>query len=52
MTGKYVALRDSYASIIKALEHAGVANDCEVDIEWIETTEITEENVADALKKR
>ena len=51
VTGKYVALRDSYASIIKALEHAGVANDCEVDIEWIETTEISEANVDEALEK-
>lgn len=49
VTGKYVALRDSYASIIKALEHAGVANDAEVDIEWIETTELDESNAAPAL---
>ncbi|MBN1555870.1 MAG: CTP synthase [Phycisphaerae bacterium] len=49
ITGKYVALRDSYASIIKAIEHAGVANDAEVDLEWIETTDITEDNVAEKL---
>jgi len=50
ITGKYTALRDSYASIIKALEHAGVANDAEVDVSWIDTTDIDESNVADALK--
>ncbi len=49
ITGKYVALRDSYASIIKALEHAGVANDARVEIDWIETTEVTAENVAEKL---
>ncbi len=49
ITGKYVTLRDSYASIIKALEHAGVTNDVKVDIRWIETTEITDANVAEAL---
>lgn len=49
ITGKYVALRDSYASIIKALEHAGVANDAEVNIEWIETTDLTEANVVEKL---
>jgi len=49
VTGKYVALRDSYASIIKALEHAGVANDAEVDIEWIETTDLGEASAPDAL---
>ena len=40
ITGKYTALRDSYASIIKALEHAGVANDAKVNIKWIDTTDI------------
>jgi CTP synthase len=51
ITGKYVALRDSYASIIKALEHAGVANDAKVDIHWIETTDITADNVAGKLSE-
>ena len=49
ITGKYVALRDSYASIIKALEHAGVANDVNVDIRWVETTELGPDDAAQAL---
>ncbi|HDZ21975.1 MAG TPA: CTP synthase [Phycisphaerae bacterium] len=49
VTGKYTSLRDSYASIIKALEHAGVANDVAVDIDWIDTTDITDETAAEAL---
>jgi len=49
ITGKYTALRDSYASIIKALEHAGVANDARVHIKWIDTTDITDANAAEAL---
>jgi CTP synthase len=49
ITGKYTALRDSYASILKALEHAGAANDCNVDIDWIDTTDVTDENVAQTL---
>ena len=49
VTGKYTSLRDSYASIIKALEHAGVANDCEVKIDWIDTTDISADTVADTL---
>jgi len=49
ITGKYTALRDSYASITKALEHAGVANDARVNIKWIDTTDITDANVAEAL---
>jgi CTP synthase len=49
ITGKYTALRDSYASILKALEHAGAANDAKVRAEWIDTTEVTDENVAGKL---
>ncbi len=49
ITGKYTSLRDSYASILKALEHAGVANDVKVNIEWVDTTDITEANVAAKL---
>ncbi|MCD6304579.1 MAG: CTP synthase, partial [Planctomycetes bacterium] len=50
ITGKYTALRDSYASILKALEHAGAANDAKVRVEWVDTTDITDENVAEALR--
>jgi CTP synthase len=49
VTGKYTALRDSYASIIKALEHAGVANDARVNVKWIDTTDIDDANVAAAM---
>jgi CTP synthase len=49
VTGKYTALRDSYASIIKALEHAGAANDARVNVEWIDTTDISDDNVTAAL---
>ena len=49
ITGKYTAVRDSYASIINALEHARIALGCDVKIKWIETTGVTDENVADNL---
>jgi len=49
MTGKYTSVRDSYASIINALEHAGIAAGCKVNIEWIETTDITDANAAQRL---
>ncbi len=51
ITGKYTALRDSYASIIKALEHSEVANDAKVNIEWIDTTVVNDGNVAEMLSK-
>ncbi|MFP4458561.1 MAG: glutamine hydrolyzing CTP synthase [Candidatus Zixiibacteriota bacterium] len=40
ISGKYTELKDSYASIIEALAHAGAHLDAKVDIKWIETTDI------------
>lgn len=50
ITGKYTSLRDSYASIIQALEHGGAASGAKVRIEWIDTSELTEQNVGAALR--
>lgn len=54
ITGKYTAVRDSYASIIKALEHAGVAHGLRVNIHWIDTSDLDDtpanaQRVAEAL---
>ena len=49
ITGKYTSVRDSYASIINALEHAGIALGCNVKLNWIDTTDITDANAAEAL---
>lgn len=49
VTGKYVALRDAYASIIKAAEHCGVHLGVEVELRWLDTTEIDASNVAGRL---
>jgi CTP synthase len=50
VTGKYTALRDAYASIIKASEHCGVHLGVNVHLEWLDTTELDASNVADELK--
>ena len=44
LVGKYVELKDSYKSIAESFIHAGVANECKVEIEWIHSETITEEN--------
>ena len=49
MIGKYTSLRDSYASIIKALEHAGAKMNSKINIKWIETTDI--ENKPDEMER-
>ncbi|MBS3149011.1 CTP synthase (glutamine hydrolyzing) [Candidatus Woesearchaeota archaeon] len=38
LCGKYTDLRDSYASVIEALVHAGAHLDCAVDIKLVETS--------------
>ena len=40
ITGKYAALRDAYASIDKALEHCAAHLSVDLDIRWIDTTQI------------
>ncbi|MBQ6173809.1 MAG: CTP synthase [Clostridia bacterium] len=50
LVGKYVQLHDAYLSVAEALHHAGYALDTRVEIEWIDSETLTEENIADALK--
>jgi CTP synthase len=50
VTGKYVALRDAYASIIKAGEHCGVHLGVNVNFKWIDTTTIDAGNVERRLE--
>jgi CTP synthase len=50
ITGKYTAVRDAYASIIKAFEHAGVQLGCKVKLQWIETSNVDDDTVGDTLK--
>jgi len=49
--GKYTTVRDSYASIIHALEHAGAAHETHVRIEWVDTTDLTAERTPAELDK-
>ena len=45
VVGKYVEHQDAYKSIKEAIIHAGVKNKLEVDIKWIHSEDINEENV-------
>ncbi len=40
IVGKYTGLKDSYKSLMEALTHGGIANDCRVDLEWIDSEDI------------
>ncbi len=40
LVGKYIAIRDAYKSIYEALQHAGMAKDCKVEVLPIEAEEL------------
>lgn len=40
VVGKYVELEDAYISVREALHHAGLANNREIKIEWIQSTDL------------
>ena len=49
IVGKYVQLHDAYLSVAEALHHAGYGQGARVDIRWIDSETITEENVGQIL---
>lgn len=49
LIGKYIELKDSYISIHESLIHAGAVHETEVNVEWIHSEELSEENIADRL---
>jgi len=51
IAGKYTALRDAYASVVHALEHAAVDQVASLKIEWLDTEEIDDDNVAMTLSQ-
>ena len=51
LVGKYMLLQDSYLSVAESLRHGGFANSAKVDIGFIDSETINENNVADILKE-
>ena len=49
LVGKYVQLQDAYKSITEAFIHAGAELRCKVKVSYINSEELTEENVAERL---
>ena len=50
LVGKYVEHHDSYKSIVEAFIHAGAVNDCKVNIRWIQSDNLSRENVEQEFK--
>lgn len=49
LVGKYVALHDSYISVVEALKHAGIFNGAKIEIKWVDSETITPEKVNEIL---
>mgnify|MGYP003288226157 FL=1 len=50
IVGKYVELEDSYKSLREALTHGGVANNLKVDVKWIESEELMDDDYENRLR--
>lgn len=50
LIGKYVELQDAYKSIAESFIHAGVENECKVDVQWIHSEDLDESTVVSKLK--
>ncbi len=46
MCGKYTELIDSYKSVLESFIHAGVENNTRVNIKWVKTDKITDDQTA------
>lgn len=49
LVGKYIQLHDAYISVVEALKHGGISHQATVDIKWVDSETITEENIAELL---
>ena len=50
IVGKYVELHDAYKSIIESLVHAGATNECKIEIKFIQSEKIDENNLSSKLQ--
>lgn len=50
LVGKYVSLHDAYLSVVEALKHAGYAINYNINIMWVDSNQLTNDNVEEKLK--
>lgn len=49
LVGKYTALHDAYISVVESLKHGGLAHKSNVNIKWIPSEELNEDNASELL---
>jgi len=48
--GKYTGLHDAYKSIIEAFVHSGIVNEVKVNLRWVDSEFVTDNDIAEKLK--
>jgi CTP synthase len=51
MVGKYVELTESYKSLSEALKHGGFANDCALNVVYVDSEEVEKTSVEETINK-
>jgi CTP synthase len=51
MVGKYVDLKESYKSLSEAINHGGIANNCRVNLAYVDSEAIEREGIEQVLLK-
>jgi len=51
LVGKYVELEDTYLSVREAIKHAALYHGRKLDLFWVQSEQLTEENVSTALAR-
>ena len=49
LVGKYTTLHDAYISVVESLKHGGLAHKSNVNIKWIPSEELNDDNVHEIL---
>lgn len=49
LVGKYTQLHDAYISVVEALKHGGIASRATVNLQWVDSELLNEENVDEVL---
>jgi len=51
LVGKYVQLEDAYLSVVEALKHAGIHNGAKIDVFWVDSESLDDEEGRELLQK-
>jgi CTP synthase len=49
LVGKYISLHDAYISVVEALKHGGIAERATVNIKWVDSELLNQENAEEIL---